>query len=57
VVFNGIPENIKVAQAGFVWRIDWADFANRCAVWNKSIAKTVLFVHLLGLRSSLFFAK
>ena len=29
VVFNGIPENIKIAQGGFVWRVDYESFINR----------------------------
>jgi len=29
VVFNGIPENIKIAQGGFVWRVDYEAFIAR----------------------------
>jgi len=29
VIFNGIPENIKIAQGGFVWRVDWGAFIGR----------------------------
>jgi len=29
IVFNGIPENIRIAQAGFVWRLSWENFISR----------------------------
>ena len=29
VVFNGIPENIKIAQGGFVWRVEFGPFIGR----------------------------
>jgi myosin heavy subunit len=29
VVFNGIPENVRIAQAGFVWRMSWENFIDR----------------------------
>jgi myosin heavy subunit len=29
IVFNGIPENVRIAQAGFVWRLSWENFISR----------------------------
>jgi myosin-1 len=35
VIFNGIPENIRIAQMGFVMRVDWADFIKRFKMLSR----------------------